>query len=136
MTTSQNILDFSDKCDEQHKKNIGSNSNKKVVFLFDEISLAEIGYDNALKCLHPILEPPAGKPRNYSFVAISNWMLDLSKMSRAIFIPRPDPEVKDLAEIINSKEIEKLTNVDFKNAIKKIVEVLPQTYLDFVENEG
>ena len=63
-------------------------------------------------------------------------MLDLSKMSRAIFIPRPDPEVKDLAEIINSQEIEELTDVDLKTAIKKIVQVLPQTYLDFVENEG
>lgn len=136
MTTSSDIIKFNDQCENLCKAYEASGEKKKVVFLFDEISLAEIGYDNALKCLHPILEPPAGNPRLYSFVAISNWMLDLSKMSRAVFIPRPDPEEKDLAEIINLEEIRNLTDAGLKASFEKIIKMLPKAYLEFVKNEG
>ena len=31
-----------------------------------------------------------------AFVGISNWKLDASKMNRAIFLARPDPDEDDL----------------------------------------
>ena len=59
--------------------------------------------------LHGRLDPDArkeyadfgskdGHDLPYEVVGISNWVLDLSKMNRAIVLLRPDPSKKDMEE--------------------------------------
>ncbi len=63
------------------------------VLVFDEIGLAELSRYNPLKVLHNILEI---ENRDIGFVGISNWRLDASKMNRALYLARPDPDNNDL----------------------------------------
>jgi hypothetical protein len=63
------------------------------VFVFDEIGLAELSKYNPLKVLHNLLEV---ENRDIGFVGISNWRLDASKMNRALYLARPDPDEHDL----------------------------------------
>jgi len=63
------------------------------VIVFDEIGLAEISVNNPLKVLHNKLEL---ENIQVAFVAISNWRLDASKMNRALYLARPDPNEEDL----------------------------------------
>jgi hypothetical protein len=63
------------------------------VFVFDEIGLAELSKHNPLKVLHSLLEV---ENRDIAFVGISNWRLDASKMNRALYLARPDPDEEDL----------------------------------------
>ncbi len=63
------------------------------VLVFDEIGLAELSRYNPLKVLHNKLEI---ENRNIGFVGISNWRLDASKMNRALYLARPDPNEDDL----------------------------------------
>ena len=65
------------------------------VVLFDEIGLAEVSRYNPLKVLHRLLEAENCK---VGFIAISNWRLDASKMNRALYLARPDPNQDDLVE--------------------------------------
>lgn len=57
--------------------------------MFDEIGLAEISKHNPLKVLHSLLDNNDSK---IAFVGISNWRLDASKMNRALYLARPDPD--------------------------------------------
>ena len=63
------------------------------VFVFDEIGLAELSKHNPLKVLHSLLEV---ENRDIAFVGISNWRLDASKMNRALYLARPDPDEDDI----------------------------------------
>jgi hypothetical protein len=65
------------------------------VFVFDEIGLAELSKYNPLKVLHNLLEL---ENRRIAFIGISNWRLDASKMNRALYLARPDPDEEDLKE--------------------------------------
>jgi len=67
--------------------------NLLPVFVFDEIGLAELSKHNPLKVLHSLLEV---ENRDIGFVGISNWRLDASKMNRALYLARPDPDVDDI----------------------------------------
>lgn len=91
------------------------------VLFFDEIGMAELNPKNPLKVLHKLLDETVSgtrswsqnEPRidsrpkkkvkrrlfdlkNFNFISISNWRLDLSKMSRSIYISRPDLTIEDL----------------------------------------
>ena len=68
-------------------------NNLLPVFVFDEIGLAEISKYNPLKVLHSLLEV---ENREIAFLGISNWRLDASKMNRAIYISRQEPDEEDL----------------------------------------
>ena len=69
--------------------------NLLPVFVFDEIGLAELSKYNPLKVLHSLLEL---ENRRIAFIGISNWRLDASKMNRALYLARPDPDQNDLIE--------------------------------------
>ena len=62
-------------------------------FIFDEIGLAELLKYNPLKVHHNLLEV---ENRDIGFVGISNWRVDASKMNRALYLARPDPDENDL----------------------------------------
>ena len=65
------------------------------VILFDEIGLAEISVHNPLKVLHKHLEH---ENKKIGFIGISNWALDASKMNRALYLARPEPDLEDLKD--------------------------------------
>jgi hypothetical protein len=69
--------------------------NLLPVFVFDEIGLAELSKYNPLKVLHSLLEL---ENRRIAFIGISNWRLDASKMNRALYLARPDPDQNDLID--------------------------------------
>ncbi len=76
--------------------------------LFDEIGLAEISIHNPLKVLHSHLE----SKNKISFIGISNWELDASKMGRFLVVARPLPdknELQDTAVKIFESYLEKKT---------------------------
>ena len=66
-------------------------SEQVVVFVLDEVGLAEFSPHLPLKILHSILvDAPI------AIVGVSNWTLDRAKMNRAILLTRPEPSVFDL----------------------------------------
>jgi len=77
--------------DKQYKHDIIS-----TVF-FDEMGLAEISKNNPLKVIHSQLEYDENQDK-VSFIGISNWALDASKMNRGIHLSIPEPDEKDLTE--------------------------------------
>jgi len=88
--TSDGIL----KAYERAKKYLKTDaSNLLPVFVFDEIGLAELSKHNPLKVLHSLLEV---ENKVIGFIGISNWRLDASKMNRALYLARPDPDEDDL----------------------------------------
>jgi hypothetical protein len=92
--TSDGILKAYDKAKkylELQRNDIAN--NLLPVFVFDEIGLAEISKYNPLKVLHSLLEV---ENRDIAFIGISNWRLDASKMNRALYLARPDPDELDL----------------------------------------
>ena len=62
-----------------------------TVLLLDEVGLAENSPDMPLKVLHYMLvDPPV------AIVGLSNWVLDSSKMNRAVCLQRPEPSPEDI----------------------------------------
>ena len=91
---------------------------------FDEMGLAEHSKFNPLKTIHAELELDENDiNKKISFVGISNWSLDASKMNRGIHISIPDLDREDNIETaltIAESYKENLTNSDilinfFKN---------------------
>jgi len=64
---------------------------------FDEMGLAEISQNNPLKVIHSQLEYDENNDK-VSFIGISNWPLDASKMNRGIHLSIPEPDEEDLIE--------------------------------------
>jgi len=62
---------------------------------FDEMGLAEISNNNPLKVIHSELEYDDNDEK-VSFIGISNWPLDASKMNRGIYLSIPEPDEEDL----------------------------------------
>ena len=112
-----------------------NNANNTVIplIVFDEMGLAEISKNNPLKVLHSLLEVDNV---DISFVGISNWRLDASKMNRGIFLARPDLTKEDLentAEVIFKSYIDKENqNTDYKREIE-IVKILAEAYFSYKE---
>jgi len=124
--TSESILGVFNRAEKYLNINT---QNKEIlpVIVFDEIGLAEISANNPLKVLHNKLEIENLK---VGFVGISNWRLDASKMNRALYLARPDPDIEDLkftAKAIYSS-IGKNMNLD-----EKLIEALARIYSDLKE---
>ena len=103
-----------------------------VVF-FDEMGLAELSKNNPLKVLHSLLEYNADTTEEdlkmrVGFVGISNWRLDMSKMSRVIFVARSQPTLPDLKETADSiiKSFER-----YSLDVKTYTQILAETYFEF-----
>lgn len=62
--------------------------NRIPAVVIDEIGLCEKSENNPLKVLHSLLEP-SDPEEKISFLGISNWALDASKMNRGIQLNRP-----------------------------------------------
>ena len=129
-TTSEEILNVFNKGRKYQKKN----EDKLAVVFMDEMGLAEIGENNPLKVMHAELEQEEDK---VSFVGISNWFIDASKMNRVIYNVVQDDDEEDLIhtgkEIAKSYEkIEDNFNSDkYSNLIMK----LSKAYYKFITNK-
>jgi nucleoside-triphosphatase THEP1 len=108
--------------------NVLRSGDKSILPLvvFDEIGLAEISKNNPLKILHSLLEPDNPV---IAFVGISNWRLDASKMNRAVYLARPDPDLEDLESTALS--IFEYYIKEPRYDEKKIMSALAKTYYAF-----
>lgn len=96
------------------------------LIVFDEIGLAEISKNNPLKILHSLLEPEKAE---LAFVGISNWRLDASKMNRAVYLARPDPDLEDLESTALSIFEYYIKDPRFDERL--IMKALAKTYYEF-----
>ena len=131
-TTSSEIINIFKKGREYQKNN---NLNKKliVVVCFDEMGLAEISENNPLKVLHSELENEKDK---ISFIGISNWFIDASKMNRVIYNVVQDPDEEDIIE--TSKEMVKSYEENDENYIEKygnIILRVSKAYYKFINKK-
>ena len=78
------------------KKIYLKNKNETILplIIFDEIGLAEISQNNPLKILHSLFDYELNS--QMGFIGITNWALDASKLSRVLYLARPDPDLNDL----------------------------------------
>ena len=131
-TTSEEILSVFKKGREFQEKN----KEKIILVLMDEMGLAEISDNNPLKVTHYELEKEENK---VSFVGISNWALDASKMNRVVYIIGQEPDEDDL--IITAKEIVKSYELNGKNKINYyekyqiVFDNLSKAYYKYIEDK-
>jgi len=72
------------------------NKAQNNVVLLEEVGLAEMSPSMPLKLLHQKFDEEIEKNTRKPFIAMSNWLLDPSKMSRALFVTRSLPKTKEL----------------------------------------
>ena len=128
-TTSNEILDIFKKARESQNKN----NDKIIVVFMDEMGLAEISENNPLKVMHSELESEETK---ISFVGISNWFIDASKMNRVIYNVVQDPDEEEVIqtgkEIIKSYE-EKGKN--YSSEYENIIIEMSKAYYEFISTK-
>ena len=98
-------------------KNKEMNGNDIISLVFiDEIGLCELSPSNPLKVLHSFLELDY-KDKNdrdkITFVGISNWKLDASKMNRGIYLNVSSPESNEKDMIETANELSRIYNKTF-----------------------
>ena len=100
------------------------------MILFDELGLAERSKSNPLKVLHSKLEYD-GNHEGVSFVGISNWTLDASKINRtlSLSVPNLDELLDDLKETSLS-----IAKSIYNNLIEEdniFFNLLPKVYYEY-----
>jgi len=123
----QRVFDRADKIIENDKKDREKGNHEKAkrpIILIDEIGLAELSPYRPLKILHPKLEK---KNKEYFFLGVSNWALDLSKMNRVVYLARPDMSFEDLRDTFVS-----ITELDARRC-QGLMSDFIKTYLVFRE---
>jgi len=95
---------------------------------FDEMGLAEISKNNPLKVIHSQLEYDENQEK-ISFIGISNWPLDASKMNRGIHLSIPEPDKDDLIE--TALAIAESYDIRLIHEYKNYFEYLALTYFDY-----
>ncbi|ORX57745.1 hypothetical protein BCR36DRAFT_318513 [Piromyces finnis] len=98
------------------------------VIYFDEMGLAEISKNNPLKVIHSQLEYDENQEK-VSFIGISNWPLDASKMNRGIHLSIPEPDKNDLIE--TALCIAKSYDIRLIHEYNQYFEYLALTYFDY-----
>ena len=94
-STSEGIKAIFEKAREILK--VSKNKEKISTVYFDEMGLAEHSPHNPLKVIHSELEYDLNEDdKKISFIGVSNWTLDSSKMNRGITINIPDPNDEDI----------------------------------------
>ena len=94
-STSEGVKAIFDKAREILK--VSENKEKISTIYFDEMGLAEHSPHNPLKVIHSELEYDLNKDdKKVSFLGVSNWSLDSSKMNRGMTINIPEPNENDI----------------------------------------
>ena len=133
-TTSEEIIDTFKKTRDFQKKN-----QEKIFFvLMDEMGLAEISYNNPLKVIHYELEKEKEEDK-VSFIGISNWSMDASKMNRVVYLIVQEPDEDDLIitarEIVRSYESYIKRKVNYYEKFQNSFDTLSKAYYDFIEKK-
>ena len=99
-STSSSLLQVFDRALQQQEKlrKLKRRTRPLALVLLDEVGLAEQSPHNPLKVLHSRLEPRRVE-QAVAVIAISNWELDRSKMSRGLILSCPPASESDLLEI-------------------------------------
>ena len=97
---------------------------------FDEMGLAEISKNNPLKVIHSQLEYDENKEK-ISFIGISNWPLDASKMNRGIHLSITEPDEEDL--IFTALKIAESYDVKLVQDYKNYFTYLASAYFEYKE---
>ena len=97
---------------------------------FDEIGLAEISKNNPLKVIHSQLEYDENE-KKVSFIGISNWPLDSSKMNRGIHLSITEPDKEDLK--FTALKIAESYDKRLAQDYKEYFEFLALSYYDYKE---
>ena len=129
-TTSNEIIEIFKKGRDNQKNNL---NDKIVVVFMDEMGLAEISENNPLKVIHSELEEEKNK---VSFVGISNWFIDASKMNRVVYNVVQDPDKEDL--IKTGLEISKSYEEEGENYSQKFGDIiirLSKTYYKYINKK-
>ena len=98
-STSSSLLQVFERALARQKKlrTLKRRTRPLALVLLDEVGLAEQSPHNPLKVLHARLEPRRSQDA-VSVIAISNWELDRSKLSRGLLLACPPPSEADLLE--------------------------------------
>ena len=96
--------------------------------IFDEIGLSEFAKDNPVKVLHKNLEYDGVKD-GLSFLGLSNWKLDLSKLNRVLYLSIPDldsrfEDLKETAKCIAE-------SIRENNIEPKLIDLLCKSYMSY-----
>jgi len=158
-TRSEEIEKAFEKANNLLIKNKQLDQKVKVVLIADEMGLAEKSPHNPLKVLHEKLDPfynldrrrekPEGEKEEekkepaikqddiVGFIGISNYKLDLAKMSRTLVLARGDPPQKKLeSTCIKLYEMLKGTQEDCKELIKIFALAFIKLKEEFRNEEG
>ena len=98
-STSSSLLQVFERALARQKKlrTLNRKTRPLALVLLDEVGLAEQSPHNPLKVLHSRLEPRKAQDA-VSVIAISNWELDRSKLSRGLLLACPPPSETDLLQ--------------------------------------
>ena len=128
-STSEGVKEIFEKAREILK--VKENKARISTIYFDEMGLAEHSPHNPLKVIHSELEYDLNKDeKKVSFLGVSNWILDASKMNRGITITIPDPNENDIKK--TSITIAKsYLGENLDDNIKKFFENLGSSYYEY-----
>ena len=129
-STSKGVLNIFNKAREPIKRNIekGNEIDFIPAVFFDEMGLAENSVNNPLKVIHSQLEYDENEFK-VSFIGISNWVLDSSKMNRGISLLIPQPDLNDLID--TAKKIAQSYDKNILERYDSFFEILSKTYYNY-----
>ena len=118
------------KIGKENLDKVENNKENKFISLliFDEIGLSEFAKDNPVKVLHKNLEYDGVKD-GLSFLGLSNWKLDLSKLNRVLYLSIPDldsrfEDLKETAKCIAE-------SIRENNIEPKLIDLLCKSYMSY-----
>jgi len=131
-TLAEDIDNLFERGKETLKKYENNQENKPIsLLIFDEIGLSEYAKDNPVKVLHKNLEYDGVKD-GLSFVGLSNWKLDSSKLNRVLYLSVPDLDRQsdDLIETARciAESIRENNNID-----QVLLKILCESYKSYKE---
>ena len=130
-STSKGVLNIFKKARTILENEKDENLSKIISMIyFDEMGLAEHSPNNPLKVIHSELEYDLNEgKKKISFVGISNWRLDASKMNRGLYLSIPQPDLEDLK--VTAKTIAESYSKDLAQNNEELFEALAVTYYKY-----
>ena len=128
-STSENIQKLFNKA---RKKLENNDYSINSLILMDEMGIADESKNNPLKVLHSELDNNSEleEKKKISFIGISNYYLDPSKMNRAINIVVEQPDLNYIIE--TSKEIAKNIDEVIESRNEKLTVSISKAYYDYI----
>ena len=115
------------------KEKIKTHKNQNILISMDEMGIADASPNNPLKVLHAELDINSEKDKKekFSFIGITNYFLDASKMNRANNNVIEDLNENNILEC--GSEIGSSLN-DLNEFDKKIIEIISKCYCYYIND--